>query len=221
MSKWTPSEVALLVRDFPNMRTDDLAKALGRKYSPVAQKAAKLGLRKSAEYLAGPDAHRFDGLKGMGTRLKPGNVPWNKGRPGTTGVQEACKATQFKPGRPASDAWNYRPIGSTRINAEGVLEKKVTDDQNIKPALRWVPVHRLVWEASNGPVPDGCIVVFRPGQHTTDEAAITADRIEILTRRENMLRNSVHTKYPPELARLIQLRGALSRQINKQTKVET
>ena len=79
-------------------------------------------------------------------------------------------------------------------------------------------MHRLVWEAACGAVPDGHIVVFRPGRKTTDPDKITLDALELLTRAENMRRNSVHSKYPPEVARLVQLRGALTRQINRKAK---
>lgn len=215
---WTPEEVATLRAEFADSRTDDLAARLCRSYTTVAQKAAKLGLRKSAAYLASPECHRFDGIKGIGSRFVAGHQTWNKGKPGSTGVQAACRATQFKPGRPANEARNYKPIGSVRVCADGYLEKKLSDDPSLPPKQRWVAVHRLVWEAENGPIPDGWIVVFRPGQKTTDEAAITLDRLEMLTRAENMKRNSLYAKYPPELARLVQLRGVLNRQINSKAK---
>ena len=38
------------------------------------------------------------------------------------------------------------------------------------------------------------------------------------TRAEHMHRNSVHAHYPPEIARLVQLRGALVRQINRKAR---
>lgn len=215
---WTDAEVALLRWGFADSRTDDLARALGRSYSTVSQKAAKLGLRKSAEYPASPEAHRLDGVKGMGTRIQPGSTPWNKGKPGSTGTQPGCRATQFKKGRPAREARNYVPIGSLRICADGYLERKLTDNPGIVPVRRWVAVHRTVWETAHGTVPAGHIVVFRPGRKTTDIAKITLDALELLTRAENMRRNSVHSKYPPEVASMVQLRGALTRQINRKAK---
>lgn len=211
---WTAAEVALLRWGFADSRTDDMAAALGRSYSTVAQKAARLGLRKSADYLASPEAHRLDGRKGSGTRFAPGLVPWNKGKPGTTGTQDGCRATQFKPGRLASEARNYVPIGTERLTKDGYLERKVTDDPRLQPARRWIAVHRLVWEAAHGPVPPGHAVAFRPGQKTTDSSAITLDRIELVTRQELMRRNSYHTNLPKPLARVVQMRGALTRAIN-------
>jgi hypothetical protein len=214
---WSPVDLALLNEHFADSRTDDLAQVLGRNYSQVAQKAAKLGLKKSAAYLASPDAHRLDGVKGMGTRFEKGLTPWNKGTKGIVGVQEACRATQFKKGRPASEARNYQPIGTTRICADGILERKVTDDPSIVPARRWVAVHRLVWIAANGPVPQGHLVAFRPGRRTSVEAEITLDAVELITRVELMRRNTYH-QYGPEIASVVQLRGAITRQINKRTR---
>jgi hypothetical protein len=78
----------------------------------------------------------------------------------------------------------------------------------------WVPVHRLVWIEHHGPIPAGHAVAFKPGQHTSVLEEITLDRLELVSRAELMRRNTYH-KYPKEIAQLIQLRGALQRQINK------
>lgn len=215
---WTDSELELLRSNFSDSRTDDLARALGRSYSTVAQKAAKLGLHKSEAYLNSPDAHRLDGLKGMGTRFHAGQESWNKGKPGSCGLHENSRAHHYKPGNVSGRAAQLvQPIGSLRINTDGCLDRKVSELPGPNN-LRWHPVHRLVWEAAHGKVPEGHVVCFRPGKKTTDIDKITVDVLELLTRAENMRRNSVHSRYPPELARLVQLRGALSRQINRKAK---
>jgi hypothetical protein len=48
---------------------------------------------------------------------------------------------------------------------------------------------------------------------------ITLDRLECISRRENMQRNTVHN-YPAPIPQLIQLKGALQRQINKRERHE-
>jgi hypothetical protein len=82
------------------------------------------------------------------------------------------------------------------------------------PTRRWKAVHRLVWEAANGPIPAGHIVVFKPGTKTVAEAEITADKLECITRTENLRRNHPRNK-SPELGRLVQLKGAITRQVNR------
>lgn len=175
-----------------------------------------MGLKKSAQYLAGPHACRLrrGDEVGKASRFKPGQTPWNKDKPGSTGHHPNTRRTQFKKGEMAGAAQhNYVPIGSLRVTKYGALERKVTDDPNIYPARRWRPVAHLVWEAANGPIPHGHVVRFKPGMHTTVEAEITLDRLECITYAENMRRTSLH-RYPKEIMRAIQLRGALNRRIN-------
>lgn len=203
---WTPSEQAYLREHYANTPNELLGSVLNRAPRNVAQKARKMGLSKSAQYMA---EH--------GGRFQAGLQPWNKGVPGSTGTQEACRSTQFKPGRPAELSANYRPIGSVRVAKGGYLEQKVTDDRSLYPARRWVPVHRLVWEREVGPIPPGHIVVFKPGMLTTDLEQITPDRLECISRAENMARNTVH-RYGKDIAQLIQLRAAITRQLNKKEK---
>ena len=85
-------------------------------------------------------------------RFNPGSAAWNKGIPGSTGNHPNTKRTQFKKGRARGEARNYQPIGTLRI-LDGILQRKVTDDPALYPSRRWVAVHRLVWEAVNGPTP--------------------------------------------------------------------
>lgn len=212
---WVPAEDEILRRAYPHNRTLDIAEALGRTDRAVYERAAKLGLRKSPEFLRSGKAGRLDGVRGARTRFKPGHQTWNKGQRGSTGYHPNSRRTQFKAGEMRGAAQhNYKPIGSLRITKDGYLERKVTDDPNIYPARRWVAVQRLVWEAAHGPIPKGHAVVFKPGQHTTIEAEITLDRIELITRAELMRRNTRH-RLPKPLADLVALRGALTRHINK------
>lgn len=200
---WSIDEKESLKVAYPNTPNEALGRIFGRSPRAIGLMARSLGIKKSDAY-----------MKDHPTRLKPGGNPWNKGVKGSTGLQAGCRVTQFKPGRHPSESRNYRPIGSLRISKDGYLEQKVTDDPSVYPARRWVAVHRLVWEAENGQVPHGFIVVFKHGQSTADFDNVTIDRLECITRAENMRRNTYH-RYGKEVAQLIQLRGVLSRQIRK------
>lgn len=215
------AQVETLRRNYPHLPTHLVARMCGHSEKSTYQKASVLGLHKSAEYLTSPESgrlHRNDNRVGH-SRFGPGNVPHNKGlrRPGFAPGRMA--ATQFKVGeRRGAALHNYVPIGSLRLSTEGYLQRKVTDDPALFPARRWVSVHRLVWEAAHGPVPQGHTVVFLPGRRTTDLAAITFDSLELISRAELMRRNSYHTRYPKEVAQLIQLKGALNRKINRRSR---
>jgi len=98
-------------------------------------------------------------LSGRTGRFEKGQIPANAG---TKGVMKPNRAS-FKKGRPAHEARNYVPVGSLRFTRDGYMERKVTDDPTLVPARRWIPEHRLIWEAAYGPVPDGHVVVFLDG----------------------------------------------------------
>ncbi len=219
--RWTPESLATLRRLYPDHTADVVAKVIGCSVKAVYTQAREQGLAKSAAFLASDKSGRVQRGKQnpamVANQFKAGHRTWNKGKPGTTGLHPNCRATQFKPGRPPEEARNYQPIGSLRISKDGYLERKVTDDPSLVPARRWVAVHRLAWEAEHGPVPAGHIVVFRPGMKTTVPELITADRLECISRAENARRNHPRNK-SPELAKLVQLKGAITRQVNRITR---
>lgn len=212
---WTELDNQMLCEFYADTLTEDLAKALNRPLGSVHQHAAKLGLRKNVEWVAqrARAAMQDPNHGGRAHLIKPGSVPPNKGlrRPGWSPGRMA--ETQFAKG---SKPHTWVPVGSLRINGDGYLDRKVNDLPG-NTCVRWHPVHRLVWEAANGPVPDGQVVVFKKGRHTTIEAEITLDAVECITRRELMARNTVHN-LPKELVQVVQLRGAINRQINRRAK---
>lgn len=214
---WTAYEQALLCAYYHDTPTRGIAVALGLTEAQVYTQAHRLQLTKSRALIV-ETARTYSSLpahESHRTRFQRGHAPWNKGTHWTAGGRSA--ETRFKAGRlNGRAAAQVAPLGAHRI-VNGNLERKVTTLSGA-PHLRWHPVHRLVWIAANGPVPPGHLVVFRPGMHTNVEAEITLDRLELITYAENMRRNSIHTLLPPELARVAQLRGALTRQINRRSR---
>lgn len=212
---WTADEEAYLRQHYADTLTADIARVFSCSDKRVAAKAHAMGLHKSPAFIAETARQRTadPSHSSHRTRLKAGDVPWNKGVPGSTGTHPNCRATQFRPGvKPHT----WVPVGSYRI-VEGTLERKVNDLPGPN-TVRWKPVHRLVWTAAHGPVPKGHKVVFRPGKKTTDPAAITLDIVELVSDEELMHRNSYHTNLPKPLAQMVHLRGVLSRAINRKSR---
>ena len=205
--RWNADDVAMLTLLYPDLPTDLVANRLGVSVGATYKKANQLGVKKSAAYLASPECCRLrrgDGI-GSGTRFRPGNSPWNKGTHFKSGGRS--NETRFQPGNLSGRALAiYQPIGTERLSKEGYLQRKVNDAPPRQS--RWRAVHLLLWESVNGPLPEGCAVIFRDG----NKKNITQDNLECVTRAELMRRNSVHNS-GPEIARLQQLRGALMRQI--------
>jgi hypothetical protein len=211
---WTDEEIERLRELYPNQKTDNVAASLNRTVPQVYNKAIQLGLRKTPEYLASPDACRLRKGDNVGAenRFKRGQKSWNKG---LKGLDIGGKATRFKEGQMPH---NTQPIGSYRITRDGTLQRKISNDKGSN-SKRWRGVHELLWIEANGPVPPKHIVVFKPGQRTAELDQITLDRVECISLAENMRRNTVHN-YPPEIAKTIQLIGALNRKINRRQKDE-
>jgi hypothetical protein len=209
---WTDDEIAYLRREYPNVKASAIAAHLGINLVLVYRKASLLGLAKSDEFKTSEASGRLsrdNNAAGAVTRFKPGQTSWNKGNKGYDAGGRSHE-TRFKRGAPPH---NKLPIGSYRINSEGYLDKKI--GENGSKGRDWIAVHRLVWVLENGEIPDGHMVVFKKGQHTTELDKITIDALELVTREEHMRRHSYHNNYPKEIAQLIQLRGAVVRQINK------
>lgn len=209
---WQPWELEVLRVQYPVMLTATVAAILERDLAGVYQKAAKLGLRKSAEFFATPAAGRTNGRRGFGTRFQKGHVPANKGlrRPGWSAGR--MRETQFKPGvRQGVAVRLYKPIGTERISRDGYLERKVNDDLPLQ--RRWKAVHRIIWEEANGPIPKGYCIAFRDG----NKRNVAIENLELRSLAENMRRNTVHN-LPKPVAHAVQLLGALKRQINRRTR---
>ena len=202
---WTPEEEQIFVARYPIMNTEELSEEFGLKPSQLHDKAAALGIKKDPEWMKAHlqararKAHQSPKWSGFA----PGHKTWNKGIRFTAGGASA--STRFKP---ASLPHNYRPLGSERM-VDGFVQRKVTETGY--PPRDWVPVHHIVWqEAGRGKVPKDMALTFRDGDRTN----FALDNLELISRAELMRRNSVHN-YGPEVAKLVQLRGAIIRQINR------
>lgn len=206
---WTEAEVEHLAALYPDTKTETIAEQLGLDLRMVYAKAHSLGLKKTDVYLASPVARRLDGKIGASARFQKGGLPWNKGIKFDSGGRS--HETRFKPGMKPH---TWRPVGSERVTVDGVLERKISDTGVTRND--YVPVHRLVWIEHNGPIPAGHVIAFKDG----NPANRGIGNLECITRAQLMARNTIHN-YPKEIAELVQLRGAITRQINKRERKTT
>lgn len=209
---WSADELALLRQLYPDTPTKDIAERLGRTTTQVYTKANGIGLKKSDAYLATPASGRIEAGSSVGAagRFSKGHTPWNAGKKGYDPGGRSV-TTRFKKGqRPQT----WVPVGTEVVDRDGYRKRKVRDDAPPGQSRHnWKFVHVLVWEEHRGPVPKGHAVVFRDGNRKN----IRIDNLELVNRRDLMKRNSVH-RLPKELARVVQLKGAVQRQINKRMK---
>ena len=135
------------------------------------------------------------------TCFAPGNTPWNKGMKGYS----ANSPTRFQKG---SHAPRWVPIGTEKVNGYGYLERKVAESHDRK--IAWKAVHKLNWEAINGPIPAGHTLSFRDG----NKANVEVENLELITRADLLSRNTMH-RLPAELREVIHLKCRLTRKINE------
>lgn len=214
-SIWTATLDEILELMYPHCATAVIAELLGVKATVINARADRKGFKKTKEHLRDAQYQRMANNPEayLAARLKPGNVPWNKG---TKGLQIGGKDTQFRKGNipqtsvpVGSESWTTP--GRKRLKKVSYLRRKVAEPNF------WKFVHIIVWEQANGPVPPGHIVRFVDG----DTKNIVLSNLICITRSENSRRNSPWTTLPRELAEIANARGLLQRQINKAKKRST
>jgi hypothetical protein len=202
--KWTAEEDVQLTLRYPIEKAGTIAANMGIPVYVIYKRAEKLGLKKSEEFFASAEqSGRLDGIRGSSTRFQKGNVPWTQGTRG----QQMSPETQFKPGqRPV----NYMPPGSEKMHM-GYVWVKISEGG--WPDA-WRPKHHVVWKERHGsPPPATHMLTFRDRNRTN----FAIENLELVSRQDWMKRHTLHN-LPKELAEMIQLRGAVTRQINKRTK---
>lgn len=198
---WTSDKIDRLTALYPEHTNLEIALILNSTESAVNGMAFKLGLRKSAKFKLEHSSKGF---------FQKGHRPANKGRKQTEYMSaekiERTKATRFQKGHVPK---NHKPVGYERITKDGYIEVK-TAEPNVFELK-----HRLVWIEHNGPIPPGYNIQFQDGNRKN----LTIENLYMINRSEQMKNeNSYHARYPEEVKKLIQLKGALNRQINKTTK---
>jgi hypothetical protein len=207
---WQPADVDELRRRYPHEKTADIARDLRRRLDEVYRKAISIGLRKTADYLASPDACRLRRGDEIGKpyRYPKGHVPANKGtrRPGYAPGRMA--ETMFKKGQfPANKDPGFYVPGALRVNTDGYVDMRTSFAPG---ALGWTCLHRILWEDAHGPIPRGHVLKFKDG----DKLNVELDNLELITLQENMARNTI-ARYPRELRSVMHLVRKAERKIRE------
>lgn len=205
---WTPAEIAILVREYPERHAHEVAAMLGVSVKRVWAKACDMRLGKSAGYWEREKARLSELAKSnaglIEHQARPGEQPWNAGRSYMPGGN--VTAGWFRKGQ-ISKRWDQEKyaVGALRINTYGDFQIKFGNGH-------WESMGRYAWFLKTGHWPqDGMVVWRKNGDHFD----VQDENLELITRSEAMKRNSFWNNYPPEYARLVQLKGAITRQVNR------
>lgn len=173
-----PEEIRQYVREHAaGVYNKDLADQVNKKFGTNFNAVSMGSFKNRLGVKSGIDATFMKGVRrSPATEFKKGHVPINKGTKGM--FPNAGGATRFKKGHVPQ---NFRPVGSERCNVDGYWEVKVADPKT------WKPKHVIVWEAANGPVPEGHCVIFLDG----DKNHISLDNLALISRATNARRNQI------------------------------
>jgi hypothetical protein len=191
-----------LLDKFPNCSNKELSVLYNIKESTIMAFAAKRGVYKSEAWKNSTNCGKF----------RKGAVPVNKGVKMTADKYNKCKATMFKKG---NKPHNINSIGHKRVSKDGYVYVKTGES---KLNSNYELLHRVVWQKYNGDIPKGYNVQFKDGNRQNCDI----DNLYLISRAEQLRNeNSLHARLPKEIAELIQIKGAINRQINKQLKAQT
>jgi hypothetical protein len=198
----TPKQRQYLIDAFPNTDTKIIAEKLKLTREQVYNKAYWLGLKKDKEYMEKLIAREAAKLRILGEncRFQKGHTPANKGQKMSTDLYEKVKPTMFKKGHTPHNA---KYDGHERITKDGYIEIRIR-------LGKYILKHRHLWEQHNGKIPKGMIIVFKD----KNKLNCTIENLEIITKAENMRRNTVH-RYPEEIKNTIKILTKLKKKINE------
>lgn len=197
---WTEERCDKLRSLYADITNREIAAILGVSEKAVDGQAYALRLRKS---------HAFMSEHARKGQFKKGHEPFNKGKKirewCPDSARERMKNTMFQKG---DTPWNTQHLGAERVTKDGYIEVK-TAEHGKTNSDRWTAKQRVVWEKHNGAIPPGYIVVFKDG----DKRNFDISNLELRSRQQHGAATSA--SLPIEYKQMIQLKGALRRQINK------
>ncbi len=177
---FTPAEDKYIIENLPVSSINKISTEIKRTSAYVGRRARELGLGHIIEQNV------------INHRIKPGNVPANKGLKQvdymTPEAIEKTKHTRFQKGQRPHNTYGKPGLISIRKdhkNRGGKPYKYYCIDVG-----NWRPLHQYLWEEKFGKVPKGYCLWFKDG----DTMNCDLDNLEMITRKENRIRNTGHYK---------------------------
>lgn len=202
MKRFTPEEDQFIKDHYLALPAFTIEKLLGRSKGTIRQRIPLLGLTI-------PVAIKQQFVNG--SFFRKGAKPFNKGKRLAEYVSpdkiERIKITQFKKGQKPKNTLHDHAVVKRR-DKTGIVYLYIRVSM-----AKWAPLQRYIWEQQNGSIPEGHNIIFK------DRNSLNCNlgNLELVSNADLMLRNSAH-RFGPEIFKIIQLRGALNRQINKRLK---
>lgn len=201
MKRFTPEEDQFIEDHYLSLPGGEMERILDRPRGTVRQRMKLLNLVVPSIIMAG-----FI----MDASFKKGHKPFNKGIKQSkwmskSGIQNIRKTQYQKGNRP----WHtHNPFEIVKWEKDGREYLIIYLDVNKR-----MPLQRYIWEQEHGVIPKGYNIIFKD-RNTFN---CNLNNLELVSNADLLIRNSAH-RFGPEIFKIIQLRGALNRQINKRLK---
>ena len=202
-SQWNADEVKLMCNRYSESSTREIAELTGRAITAVLKKAQALGLKKTSHLQSG--CRRWEKTEdeflkaALSTTTTITEIASQLSR-----SEAAVRMRVFQTGLSGlrnQSGGNAKPIGAERISSHtGIPERKVANTGDRK--LDWKRIDVLEWEAINGPVPEGMVLIKQPGQPRT------VDNLQLVSPSDVPVM-AVRHDAPPEIRRLLSIKSQL------------
>lgn len=198
-------ERALIKELYPSTPTAKIAELLNCKIYSIYGYANRNGIKKTDEYIQSEQSGRIQKLSERGAkyRFKKGSIPANKGKKMSAEVYKKIKATMFKKGHVPHNT-KYNGYLSIRKNSDGITYIYIRVAKG-----KFELLHRVLWEKTNGKIPEGYNVIFKDG----NQANVCIENLELVSNSDLMLKNSIQN-YPDDIKLSIRALQKLKKSIN-------
>jgi HNH endonuclease len=199
---WSETDKEYLIAHYARTTALDLAKHFGCSTGAVYGKSNKMSLKKDTDFIVEVAKTRSNNPE-HGSRMhryKKGQTAWNKGMKGLYigGVE-----TQFKKGTQPPNAL-YDGAITIRKDNRNVPYQFIRLENR-----KWEHLHRHIWKQAFGDIPVSCVVAFKD-KNTLN---CVLENLELISKKDNMLRNSIDN-YPDEIKAEIRTLQGFNRRLN-------
>lgn len=190
---YTPAEEVYIIEQYLNIPVKRIADHTNSSYGRVMRFLAKNNLKIPRQLV---EKRKKDSYK------KKGSVPFNKGKKQkdymTPEMIDRTRVTRFKKG---SKPHNYK--SGEFLSKDGYIVLSIGES---KQRLK----HLFLWEQQHGKLPKGHCLACKTNNITNCHPS----NWELISRAENLLRNSKHN-YPPQVIKTMALTSRLKQSIKK------
>lgn len=158
---WTAEEESFMREFVPGHYSSEIVEEHNRRFPDYPVNANQV---KRWKHLRGVKC-------GLDCKFKKGQASYNKGMKGLK--IPGSEKGWFKKGNVPH---NHVPVGTEVMGTIGYMMVKIAEPN------KWKLKHKLVWEEANGPVPKGCVLIFRDNDHTN----CNLDNIILISKAENI-----------------------------------